>query len=158
MNDIYDDVESMFTVMDRAARVLGSIEDEVPYFLKCMLPSNVTYSFWLVSLIIFPVLSDSESGKLNVNFFVFPLCAFFPLFSSSSSQIIPRKFGTLHLPSQDSTVILVDEWGKEYKTTYLIDRNGLSAGWRGFSISHRLLKGDILIFRLIGPCKLQVIV
>ncbi|KAL3538885.1 hypothetical protein ACH5RR_002251 [Cinchona calisaya] len=117
MNDIYDDVESKFTVMERAARVLASLEDKVPYFLKCMLPSNVTYSFWL---------------------------------------IIPRKFGTLHLPSQDSPVILVDEWGKEYKTTYLIGRNGLSAGWRGFSMSHRLLKGDILIFRLIGPCKLQV--
>ncbi|KAL3515266.1 hypothetical protein ACH5RR_022168 [Cinchona calisaya] len=117
ISDIYDDVESKFTVMERAARVLASIEDGAPYFLKCMLPSNVTYSFWL---------------------------------------IIPRKFGNLHLPSQDSTVTLVDEWGKEYKTTYLIDRNGLSAGWRGFSMTHRLLKGDILIFRLIGPCKLQV--
>nr|XP_027105926.1 B3 domain-containing protein Os06g0194400-like isoform X1 [Coffea arabica] len=117
MNEIYDDVESKFTVMERAAKVLASMEDGAPYFLKCMLPSNVTYSFWL---------------------------------------IIPRKFGSLHLPSRDSTVILVDEWGKEYKTTYLIDRNGLSAGWRGFSMSHRLLKGDILIFRLIGHCKLKV--
>ncbi|CAI9104354.1 OLC1v1003009C2 [Oldenlandia corymbosa var. corymbosa] len=117
ISEVYDDIEAKFSVLERAARVLASLEDEFPFFLKYMLPSNVAYSFWL---------------------------------------IIPRKFGALHLPSQDSTVILVDEWGKEFKTTYLIDRNGLSAGWRGFSLAHRLLKGDILIFRLIGPCKLQV--
>jgi len=62
----------------------------------------------------------------------------------------------MHLPSSDTTVILVDEWGNEYKTSYLLERNGLSAGWRGFSISHRLLKGDLLIFRLIEPCKMKV--
>ncbi|KAI5661069.1 hypothetical protein M9H77_20392 [Catharanthus roseus] len=116
-NDIYDDVEAKFTVMERAERVLSRLEDETPCFAKCMLPSNVTYSFWL---------------------------------------IIPKRFCSLHLPSQDSTITLVDEWGKEYKTNYLIDRHGLSGGWRGFSIAHRLLKGDILIFCLIEPCKLKV--
>lgn len=48
INDIYDDVEAKFTVMERAARVLAGLEDKTPYFLKYMLPSNVTYSFWLV--------------------------------------------------------------------------------------------------------------
>ncbi|CAI9769928.1 unnamed protein product [Fraxinus pennsylvanica] len=69
---------------------------------------------------------------------------------------LPRKFCNLHLPKHDSTVVLVDEWGNEYKTSYLLERNGLSAGWKGFSVSHRLLKGDILIFLLVEPCKLKV--
>ncbi|CAN4112205.1 unnamed protein product [Withania somnifera] len=69
---------------------------------------------------------------------------------------LPKSFCNMHLPGHDTTVILVDEWGNEYKTSYLLERNGLSAGWRGFSISHRLLKGDLLIFRLIEPCKMKV--
>lgn len=69
---------------------------------------------------------------------------------------LPKSFCNMHLPSHDTTIALVDEWGNEYKTSYLLERNGLSAGWRGFSISHRLLKGDLLIFRLIEPCKMKV--
>ncbi|CAN4107713.1 unnamed protein product [Withania somnifera] len=69
---------------------------------------------------------------------------------------LPKSFCNMHLPSHDTTVVLVDEWGNEYKTSYLLERNGLSAGWRGFSISHRLLKGDLLIFRMIEPCKMKV--
>ncbi|KAK4477044.1 hypothetical protein RD792_016246 [Penstemon davidsonii] len=69
---------------------------------------------------------------------------------------LPAKFCNLHLPDHDTSIVLVDEWGNEYKTSYLLGRHGLSAGWRGFSISHRLLKGDLLIFHLIEPCKLKV--
>ncbi|XP_016513014.1 B3 domain-containing protein Os01g0234100 isoform X2 [Nicotiana tabacum] len=117
INDLYDDVEAKFSVMERAERVLSSLADEFPSFAKCMLPSNVAHGFWLH---------------------------------------LPKSFCNMYLPSHDTTVILVDEWGNEYKTSYLLERNGLSAGWRGFSMSHRLLKGDLLIFRLIEPCKLQV--
>ncbi|XP_073155309.1 uncharacterized protein [Henckelia pumila] len=116
-SDIYDDVEAKFSVMERAERVLTHLENGLPYFVKCMLPSNVAHGFWLH---------------------------------------LPKKFCTLYFPSRDSTICLVDEWGNEYKTSYLLERHGLSAGWRGFSISHRLLKGDILIFHLIEPCKLKV--
>ncbi|GFP84561.1 B3 domain-containing protein os01g0234100 [Phtheirospermum japonicum] len=106
--------------MERADRVLTRLEAELelPFFLKCMLPSNVSHGFWLH---------------------------------------LPRKFCNVHLPNHDASIILVDEWGNEYKTSYLLERHGLSAGWRGFSIAHRLLKGDILIFHLTEPCKLQVI-
>ncbi|XP_073286859.1 uncharacterized protein [Primulina huaijiensis] len=116
-SDIYDDVEAKFSVMERAERVLTHLENGLPYFVKCMLPSNVAHGFWLH---------------------------------------LPKKFCTLYFPNRDSTICLVDEWGNEYKTSYLLERHGLSAGWRGFSISHRLLKGDILIFHLIEPCKLKV--
>ncbi|XP_004230782.1 B3 domain-containing protein At5g42700 [Solanum lycopersicum] len=117
INDLYDDVEAKYSVMERAEKVLSSLPDEFPSFAKCMLPSNVAHGFWLH---------------------------------------LPKSFCNMHLPSSDTTVILVDEWGNEYKTSYLLERNGLSAGWRGFSISHRLLKGDLLIFRLIEPCKMKV--
>ncbi|XP_022897857.1 B3 domain-containing protein At5g42700-like isoform X2 [Olea europaea var. sylvestris] len=69
---------------------------------------------------------------------------------------LPKIFCSHHLPNHDATVVLVDEWENEYETSYLLYRHGLSAGWRGFSVSHRLLKGDILIFHLIEPCKLKV--
>ncbi|CAI9781878.1 unnamed protein product [Fraxinus pennsylvanica] len=69
---------------------------------------------------------------------------------------LPKSFCSQHLPNHDATVVLVDEWENEYETSYLLYRNGLSAGWRGFSVSNRLLKGDILIFHLIEPCKLKV--
>ncbi|KAL2512171.1 B3 domain-containing protein [Abeliophyllum distichum] len=69
---------------------------------------------------------------------------------------LPKSFCSQHLPNHDATVVLVDEWENEYETSYLLYRHGLSAGWRGFSVSHRLLKGDILIFHLIQPCKLKV--
>ncbi|KAK2991501.1 hypothetical protein RJ640_016536 [Escallonia rubra] len=68
----------------------------------------------------------------------------------------PKRFCDLHLPRHDDTVILVDDCGKEYETKYLIDKNGLSGGWRGFSIAHKLLDRDVLIFQLIGPCKFKV--
>ncbi|XP_073127945.1 B3 domain-containing protein Os06g0194400-like [Henckelia pumila] len=115
--DMYEDVEAMFSVMERAERVLSQLENKHPHFLKCMQMSNVSHGFWL---------------------------------------ILPKLFCSLHLPNRDSSIVLVDEWGNEYKTSYLIGRHGLSAGWRGFSVSHRLLKGDILIFHLIEPCKLKV--
>ncbi|XP_073024742.1 uncharacterized protein [Primulina eburnea] len=115
--DMYEDVEAKFSVMERADRVLSQLENEHPYFLKCMLPSNVSHGFWLH---------------------------------------LPKNFCSLHLPNHDCPIVLVDEWGNEYYTSYLLGRHGLSAGWRGFSISHRLLKGDILIFHLIEPCKLKV--
>ncbi|XP_057787468.1 B3 domain-containing protein At5g42700-like isoform X2 [Salvia miltiorrhiza] len=115
--DLYDDVEAKYSVMERAERVLAHLENELPHFVKCMLPSNVAHGFWLH---------------------------------------LPKNFCSIHLPNHDTSIVLVDEWGNEYKTSYLLDRHGLSAGWRGFSLSHRLLKGDILIFHLTAPCKLKV--
>ncbi|KAA8536186.1 hypothetical protein F0562_028664 [Nyssa sinensis] len=117
IDELYDNVETKFSVMERAEEVMENLAAEFPSFVKCMLPSNVSYGFWL---------------------------------------ILPTNFCNLHLPRHDATIILVDDCGEEYKTTYLVERHGLSAGWRGFSIAHRLLKGDRLVFHLVGPCKFQV--
>ncbi|KAK3025599.1 hypothetical protein RJ639_042097 [Escallonia herrerae] len=118
IDDLYNNVEAKLSVMDRTEEVLASLAPEFPSFVKCMLPSNVSYSFWL---------------------------------------ILPTEFCDLHLPRQNAAVTLVGECGREYKTNYLLERHGLSAGWRGFSIAHRLVKGDMLVFHLVGPCKLKVI-
>ncbi|KAL1534648.1 B3 domain-containing protein-like protein isoform X2 [Salvia divinorum] len=115
--DLYDDIETQYSVVERAERMLEHLENELPHFVKYMLPSNVAHGFWLH---------------------------------------LPKNFCSKYLPKHDTSIVLVDEWGNEYTTSYLLDRHGLSAGWRGFSISHRLLKGDILFFHLTAPCKLKV--
>ncbi|KAA8536185.1 hypothetical protein F0562_028663 [Nyssa sinensis] len=69
---------------------------------------------------------------------------------------LPKQFCDLHLPKHDDTIILVDESEQEYATKYLVGKNGLSGGWRGFSIAHKLLEGDVLVFQLVEPCKFKV--
>lgn len=61
------------------------------------------------------------------------------------------------MPKEDVRVVLVDDRGKERDTTYLTRRHGLSAGWRGFAMEHRLLEGDILVFHMISPYRFKVI-
>ncbi|KAM3309133.1 B3 domain-containing protein [Capsicum chacoense] len=68
----------------------------------------------------------------------------------------PKKFCDYHLPKHDDTVVLVDENDEESATKYLVDKTGLSGGWRGFSIAHSLLEGDVLVFQLIQTCKFKV--
>ncbi|CAH1450395.1 unnamed protein product [Lactuca virosa] len=68
----------------------------------------------------------------------------------------PKKFCDVHMPKHDETVVLVDEDDQEFNTKYLVDKIGLSAGWRGFSIAHKLLEGDALVFQLIKNWKFKV--
>ncbi|KAL3515264.1 hypothetical protein ACH5RR_022166 [Cinchona calisaya] len=69
---------------------------------------------------------------------------------------LPRIFCKLHLPSYDTTIVLEDEDRKEYFTKYLAQRNGLSAGWMGFSVAHNLVEGDVLVFHMVKFDKLKV--
>lgn len=55
-------------------------------------------------------------------------------------------------------MVLEDESAKEYETKYLAEKVGLSAGWRGFSVAHKLVERDVLVFQLVGSSKFQVIV
>ncbi|XP_024968184.1 B3 domain-containing protein Os01g0234100-like [Cynara cardunculus var. scolymus] len=68
----------------------------------------------------------------------------------------PKKFCDVHLPKHDEMVVLVDEDQQEFNTKYLVDKTGLSGGWRGFSIAHKLLEGDALVFQLIEHWKFKV--
>ncbi|KAJ7967447.1 B3 domain-containing protein [Quillaja saponaria] len=69
---------------------------------------------------------------------------------------LAKQFCQLHMPKEDTIIVLVDESGKEYETKYLAEKVGLSSGWRGFSIAHSLLEGDVLVFHLVQPSKFKV--
>nr|XP_043620027.1 B3 domain-containing protein Os01g0234100-like [Erigeron canadensis] len=69
---------------------------------------------------------------------------------------LSKKFCDAHLPKHDETVVLVDEDDQEFNTKYLVDKTGLSGGWRGFSLAHKLLEGDVLVFQLTGRWKFKV--
>ncbi|XP_071697556.1 B3 domain-containing protein Os01g0234100-like [Rutidosis leptorrhynchoides] len=68
----------------------------------------------------------------------------------------PKKFCDANLPKHDETVVLVDEDDQEYNTKYLVEKTGLSGGWRGFSIAHKLVEGDVLVFHLVERWKFKV--
>ncbi|PQP94519.1 hypothetical protein Pyn_35427 [Prunus yedoensis var. nudiflora] len=69
---------------------------------------------------------------------------------------LPKKFCCDHLPKQDTMIVLEDENGEEFETKYLAEKVGLSGGWRGFSMSHKLREGDIVIFHVVTPSKFKV--
>ena len=71
-------------------------------------------------------------------------------------QALPTKFCGDHLPSCDCTIVLVDEDGRACETKFLAQKSGLSAGWRGFSIEHKLQEGDAVVFQLIKPTTFKV--
>ncbi|CAN1817757.1 B3 domain-containing protein Os01g0234100 [Linum perenne] len=69
---------------------------------------------------------------------------------------LPKGFSYEHLPNEDTDIDLEDENGEVHTTKYLVNKNGLSAGWRGFSIKHKLLAGDVLVFQLVRPTRFKV--
>lgn len=69
---------------------------------------------------------------------------------------LPKKFCFEHLPKHDTMIVLEDESGREFQTKYLVGKSGLSGGWRGFSIAHKLLAGDVVVFHRVTPSKCKV--
>ncbi|XP_058781196.1 B3 domain-containing protein At5g42700-like [Vicia villosa] len=69
---------------------------------------------------------------------------------------LPVYFCKQNLPEKDEVMTLIDEDGDEYSTTYLAYKTGLSAGWRGFAIAHKLADGDALIFELVNRTTFKV--
>ncbi|PRQ26896.1 putative transcription factor B3-Domain family [Rosa chinensis] len=69
---------------------------------------------------------------------------------------LPSTFCHKHIGTSDQTIILEDETGDKFKTAYLGHKMGLSAGWRGFSIHHHLLEGDVLVFQKVRANEFKV--
>ncbi|KAG5619708.1 hypothetical protein H5410_004926 [Solanum commersonii] len=63
-----------------------------------------------------------------------------------------RNFCDFDLSKYDD-VLLVDENEEIFVTKYLIGKNGLSRGWKGFSNAHNFLEKDALDYQLIRLCK-----
>ncbi|EXB50008.1 B3 domain-containing protein [Morus notabilis] len=70
---------------------------------------------------------------------------------------LPVHFCKTNLLRRDEVMTLIDEEGEEYETIYLARKTGLSGGWKGFSVAHKLGDGDALIFQLIRPSAFKVI-
>nr|XP_043617708.1 B3 domain-containing protein Os01g0234100-like isoform X2 [Erigeron canadensis] len=69
---------------------------------------------------------------------------------------VPLSFCRSHLPKDDSSIVVEDENGKQSTLKFIASKFGLSAGWRGFSIAHKLREGDVLIFQLVEPRKFKI--
>lgn len=69
---------------------------------------------------------------------------------------LPTRFCRDHLPKSTVDVLLVDEEGIEYEALFIGKRTGLSGGWRGFALDHKLDDGDALVFELVKPTKFKV--
>lgn len=69
---------------------------------------------------------------------------------------LPSKFCEDHLPKTLLDMVLEDENGTEYGAVYIGKRTGLSGGWRGFALDHKLDDGDALVFELIEPARFKV--
>ncbi|CAN0924574.1 B3 domain-containing protein At3g19184 [Linum grandiflorum] len=67
-----------------------------------------------------------------------------------------KGFCTKHLPEEDTMMDLEDENGEVQSAKYLVHKQGLSGGWRAFSISHQLVKGDVIVFQLVKPTRFKV--
>ncbi|XP_012066890.1 B3 domain-containing protein At3g19184 isoform X3 [Jatropha curcas] len=69
---------------------------------------------------------------------------------------LPVQFCKDNLPKRDEYIILEDENGDTSESKYLVEKTGLSAGWRGFAIDHKLVDGDALVFQLVSPKEFKV--
>ena len=72
-------------------------------------------------------------------------------------QGLPVHFCKTNLPKRDEMITLIDEDGDEFPTLFLARKTGLSGGWRGFAIAHKLADGDALVFQLIKRTAFKVI-
>ncbi|CAN1188000.1 B3 domain-containing protein Os01g0234100 [Linum perenne] len=76
--------------------------------------------------------------------------------SNGFTLTLAKGFGPKHLPDEDTEINLEDEDGKIYLTKYLVSKRGLSGGWRAFSMDHKLVPGDVLVFQLVQPTKFKI--
>lgn len=60
------------------------------------------------------------------------------------------------MPKKDTNITLIDEDKLEFDTLYLANKRGLSAGWRGFAIEHKLVDGDTLVFQQMSLTTFKV--
>ncbi|WRX30691.1 B3 DNA binding domain - like 10 [Theobroma cacao] len=69
---------------------------------------------------------------------------------------LPVHFCKRNLPKRDEVMTLIDEEGQEYPAIYLARKTGLSGGWKGFAVAHKLVDGDALVFQLVRPTTFKV--
>ncbi|KAM5549250.1 hypothetical protein ABKV19_000595 [Rosa sericea] len=149
VKSLYDTSKAQCSVLERANELAANLAPEFPSLVKVMMPSHVTRVFWLViSLTFFTILHYCYMKAWTTRVTYMHL--------TSGCQGIPRSFCREHMPKDDTMIVLEDENGKEYQTKYLVAKEGLSGGWGAFSVAHKLLEGDVLVFHKVMPSKLKV--
>jgi len=142
------------TKAEELAGELGS-RSRFPIFVKPMTQSHVTGGFWLVKS--WKLRSDAYRSRSAANLVTIRFPRGYLLFDGLVKlQGLPTPFCRKHLPKRDETIRLEDEEDDEFETLYLDRKMGLSAGWRGFAIEHKLVDGDCLVFQLIERTKFKV--
>ncbi|XP_026430762.1 B3 domain-containing protein Os01g0234100-like [Papaver somniferum] len=71
---------------------------------------------------------------------------------------VPTKFCEAFMPKVRIKMTLVDEKGKNYKLNYIPEKTGLSGGWKGFSVDHKLRIGDAVLFQLVDLMTFKVVI
>ncbi|XP_019166152.1 PREDICTED: B3 domain-containing protein Os01g0234100-like isoform X1 [Ipomoea nil] len=69
---------------------------------------------------------------------------------------LPADFCRMYLPPHDHTIPLEGDNEKQYEAKFIAERQGLSGGWRGFSLAHNLQEGDAAVFHLVQQYKFKV--
>ena len=155
MGRVYATDEERSHAITKAEELAGELGSRFPIFLKPMTQSHVTGGFWLVKY--WKLRSDAYQSRAAANSITirFPRGCF--LFDRLVKlQGLPTPFCRKYLPKRDETIMLEDEEDDEFETLYLDRKMGLSAGWRGFAIEHKLVDGDCLVFQLIERTKFKV--
>ncbi|CAN1817756.1 B3 domain-containing protein Os01g0234100 [Linum perenne] len=79
----------------------------------------------------------------------------FQLVLPTKFKTLAKGFGRKHLPDENNEINLEDQAGNIYPTKYLVHRRALSGGWKAFSIDHKLVPRDVLVFQLVQPTKFK---
>ncbi|MCO5608882.1 hypothetical protein L7F22_063100 [Adiantum nelumboides] len=67
---------------------------------------------------------------------------------------LASDFAIKYLPQEIQQATLLDSSGMAWSARWLGSRNGLSGGWRKFSLDHGLEEGDVCVFEVIDRKKL----
>ncbi|KAF6158027.1 hypothetical protein GIB67_014821 [Kingdonia uniflora] len=100
--------------------------------------------------------AEEVQRKLNPNYPSFVKAMFPSNVSGSFWLALPSKFCASHLPKNDIMITLVDVKDVENTVKYIVKALAVSAGWRIFTVAHKLAVGDALVFQLVEDVKLKV--
>ncbi|KAF6173160.1 hypothetical protein GIB67_028458 [Kingdonia uniflora] len=100
--------------------------------------------------------AEEVQHKLDPNYPSFVKAMFLSNVSGSFWLALPSKFYASHLPKNDIMITLVDMKDEEYTLKYIVKALAVSAGWRIFTVAHKLTEGDALVFQLVMDVKFKV--
>ncbi|KAG0614604.1 hypothetical protein M758_6G189800 [Ceratodon purpureus] len=71
---------------------------------------------------------------------------------------IPKRFTKDWMPVENKEITLLNKGGHKWPTKWLAAQRGLSAGWRRFSLDHRLEEHDVCVLELVDKAEHTLLV